>query len=673
MTSDPPIFQNEVRFALVLYGGASLAIYIHGVTQEFFHLVRSTAVDADGNLIVSDADLRGSEPVYRKLASLPDGTVRTRFLVDIASGTSAGGINAIFLGKAFANGQTLDQVSRLWLDQANVQDLLNRDKLPRSLLSSQKMYARLLEALVAMKSTSAAALQPEMDVFITATDIRGLELPIQLADASVMEKRHKNVFHLRFGDGENHFRCENDRFLAFAGRATSAFPFAFEPARLGYADAECRQFFPDYIAQPDSDYAARDFGDGGYLDNKPFTHAIQALSRRNSELPVTRKLIYVEPSPEEPAANQPSAAPNFIRNTVDALLTLPREETIREDLQRVMDRNRMIERVHEITAQADADVSEFIGRMGGAEYQRRTLAEEIRDRGPGYAGYHRLKVRAVTDGLAAMLGQSSHIVDGWRRANYSERDPERSESRFLLEFDLGYRERRIQFMLRKLSDRDAKRALMKIAATLKLLRRPDVTAEAIGDRFREAFIRAAADAESCLDASSQRVFDQFEYYDQIVFPIFYEASIGEAELCEVYRISPRDATKIIDENSPTEKRKKLAGTAVFHFGAFLNREWRENDLTWGRLDAAERIIRSILPADSACADALIHESQLAILGSEEALLRLQSTYIERKLPVFSRLKLAVQASRILAKMVSGYCFNRPMAGIINRLLKSALS
>ena len=587
-----PNFDREVRFALVLYGGASLAIYIHGVTQEFFHLVRSTAVDAEGKLLVGDAELRGTERVYRKLASSSDGTVNTRFLVDIASGTSAGGINAIFLGKAFANGQTLDQVSRLWLDQADVRDLLNRDRRPRSLLSSQTMYTRLLNALDGMECDAAAALQPEMDVFITATDIQGLELPIQLADRTVLEKRHKNVFHLRFGDGENHFARERNPFLAFAARATSAFPFAFEPALLG--DIEAQPFFPDY----GSDYPTRCFGDGGYLDNKPFSHAIQALSQRSTDLPVTRKLMYVEPSPDEPVSNQPSAAPNFLRNTMDALITLPREETIRDDLQHVIERNRLIERVQEITSHVDADVEEFIGRLGGAEYQRRTLADEIRDRGPGYAGYHRLKVRAVTDDLAAMLGQPSSVVDAWRREHYSEQDPERSESAFLLAYDLGYRERRLRFLLRKLTDPGMKRKLNKIVATLKSLRRTDVTAEAIADRFREVFIRAAADAEACLDADSRRTFDQFEYYDQIAFPIFYEASVGEAELCEVFRISPPDATSIVDENAPRHKRRKLAGTALFHFGAFLNREWRQNDLMWGRLDAAERIIRAILPHDS---------------------------------------------------------------------------
>jgi len=653
VTPDTPVFENEVRFALVLYGGASLAIYIHGVTQEFFHLVRSTAVDAEGRLIFSDVELKGTERVYRKLASAADGTVRTRFLVDIASGTSAGGINAIFLGKAFANGQTLEQVSRLWLDQADVNDLCNSARLPRSLLSSQTMHSRLLDALEGMERDGAepCSLQHEMDVFITATDIQGLELPIQLADKTVFEKRHRNVFHLRLGDGENHFARERNPFLAFAARATSAFPFAFEPACLGQIDG-ARQFFPDYS---ESGYAARAFGDGGYLNNKPFTHAIQALSQRSSDLPVTRKLMYVEPSPDEnaqPDSNDPAAPPDVLRNIVDALLTLPRQETIREDLQRVIERNRLIERVQEITSHVDEDVREFVGRLGAAEYQRRTLADEIRDRGPGYAGYHRLKVRAVTDDLAAMLGQPYAEVDAWRRAHYSEHDPEHSESTFLLEYDLAYRERRLRFLLAKLTDPNKKRELNRIVATLKSLRRRDVTAAAIVDRFRGTFIRAAADAEACLDSDSRRWFDQFEYYDQIVFPIFYEASVGEAEVCEVFRISPRDATSILDENDPAERRRKLAGTALFHFGAFLNREWRQNDLMWGRLDSAERIIRAILPPNSTQAKALFDEANLAIKGGSEF------REVNRKLRRFTRLKLGFRASQVVLRMLAGYLIRK---------------
>ncbi len=72
---EPP-FDQEIRFALVMYGGVSLAIYMNGVTQEFLHLVRATSVDSP----------TGTAAVYRELAEI----VRARFVVDIASGTSAG-------------------------------------------------------------------------------------------------------------------------------------------------------------------------------------------------------------------------------------------------------------------------------------------------------------------------------------------------------------------------------------------------------------------------------------------------------------------------------------------------------------------------------------------------------------------------------------------------------
>jgi hypothetical protein len=40
---------------------------------------------------------------------------------------------------------------------------------------------------------------------------------------------------------------------------------------------------------------------------------------------------------------------------------------------------------------------------------------------------------------------------------------------------------------------------------------------------------------------------------------------------------------------------EVGGTALGHFGAFLQQRWRENDILWGRLDGAERIISSVLP------------------------------------------------------------------------------
>src|SRR5258708_23279435 len=96
--------EQEIRFAVVLYGGVSLAIYINGVAQELLRLVRSSAEDK----------LEGTERVYREISQLlalgrepgtdagDKKTPKARFVVDIISGTSAGGINGVALAKALA-------------------------------------------------------------------------------------------------------------------------------------------------------------------------------------------------------------------------------------------------------------------------------------------------------------------------------------------------------------------------------------------------------------------------------------------------------------------------------------------------------------------------------------------------------------------------------------------
>ena len=92
----------------------------------------------------------------------------------------------------------------------------------------------------------------------------------------------------------------NDLLLAFAARATSAFPFAFEPMTLDDIDAplstehfasyagrgarsvDWEPFFRDYVnarstlpagesRKATDTYRSESFGDGGYLDNKPFS------------------------------------------------------------------------------------------------------------------------------------------------------------------------------------------------------------------------------------------------------------------------------------------------------------------------------------------------------------------------------------------------------------------
>src|ERR1044071_9087202 len=229
-------YEQEVRFAVVMYGGVSLAIYINGIAQEMLRWVRSTARSANPDVALlpnnpaaaeSELSLSGTERVYRKLSyilaaggnakdpmaeaekNLADNeTIRTRFVVDIVSGTSAGGINGIFLGKALANGQDISGLENLWVKEGDVRTLINDKKSvegpvilqdpPASLLSSQRMYFELLKAFDSMEDTSAssASFVDELDLFVTTTDLSGVTLPIRLSDGVVYERRHRNV--LRF-------------------------------------------------------------------------------------------------------------------------------------------------------------------------------------------------------------------------------------------------------------------------------------------------------------------------------------------------------------------------------------------------------------------------------------------------------------------------------------------
>ena len=84
---------------------------------------------------------------------------------------------------------------------------------------------------------------------------------------------------------------------------------------------------------------------GAVLDNQPFGPTLDTLPLHHADVPVTRKLVYIEPAPEHPERRAGGAGqPDFVQNAWLSLSTLPRYEPIREHLQRVLERNRLVER-----------------------------------------------------------------------------------------------------------------------------------------------------------------------------------------------------------------------------------------------------------------------------------------------------------------------------------------
>ena len=556
---------EEVRFAVVMYGGISLAIYMNGIAQELLHLVRSTSPETGGG-DTSRTNLSPTEKVYRKLGqmlvsgeALPDvpsddstEPIRTRFIIDILSGSSAGGINAVFLAKALANDQQLTKLKELWVSQGDIAKLLN-DKgaaegnnlkpqsPPVSLLSGQRIYLELVKALEGMDSEGKAGAEPgtanlaaapsaaspnveELDLFVTATDMRGEPVELQLADGRVTERRHRNLFHFSYSVFEsdathpprNDFVRENNPFLAFAARCTSAHPAAFNPMTLGdiapvlassseFADlphapafAGWQKFYADYLRErPDKtredlirEFLTRNFNDGGVLDNQPFGPTLDTLPLHFADKPVTRKLVYIEPAPEHIGPQQDQdERPDFVENAWLSLSTLPRYEPIRQHLQKVLERNRLVERIQHITEGLEQDVKVGRSRVGRTppptpeQFMNADIVDMIGERGEVWGGYLRLRVAEVTDDLTLLVARLAgfdersdefqairYVVRYWRMAHYSPYRREHlrpedqkharslgvqhtdTENLFLMRYDLAWRLRRLRFVLNKIDD-----------------------------------------------------------------------------------------------------------------------------------------------------------------------------------------------------------------------------
>src|SRR6188474_527459 len=113
--------QIEVRLAVVLYGGVSLAVYIHGVTREILNLVRASKLFHAG--AEAPPPTGDSTAIYYELFRKLSPSLDLRVVVDLISGASAGGINGVMLGKALAHDLPLEPHRDLWLKNADVTSL----------------------------------------------------------------------------------------------------------------------------------------------------------------------------------------------------------------------------------------------------------------------------------------------------------------------------------------------------------------------------------------------------------------------------------------------------------------------------------------------------------------------------------------------------------------------
>ena len=300
MWQDGKNSRREVRLGVVMYGGVSLAVYINGVAHEFFRAVRG----------------RG---VYRLIKALTDSDI----IVDVISGTSAGGINGIMLSYALCNERDFSSAATLWRTHGDISKLLRSPKeaaTATSILDSEGYYQPNLEKVFASmeryvpESDEDNSTLSELDLFVTGTDVDGnIYTLFDDAGHPIDVKDHRSVFLLSHRKGRKEpFNTDAEKAvsgersptiqaLAKLCRITSCFPGAFAPVCVKCPESAKHsgndELADDKLQKWGNLGKAATFLDGGVLNNKPFSHTLKAIFSRAADREVKRKLFYVEPIP----------------------------------------------------------------------------------------------------------------------------------------------------------------------------------------------------------------------------------------------------------------------------------------------------------------------------------------------------------------------------------------
>ncbi len=336
--------EQELRIALVMNGGVSLAVWIGGVTHEINRLVRG-------------------ETVYGRLCK----SLWIRPRVDIISGTSAGGINGALLALAMSQGKSLEPLRDIWLKNGDILKLLRQPTQddPPSLLDGGYFYKAMLEGFREIRDQQGKGLQPPdrvpIELIITTTVLHGevRDFPDDIGSV-IQDVTHRGLIKFRRGPGipDDPFATEDIvAKLAAAARATASFPAAFEPFYLpsaeeaasatGNAESEA---VPCLIGHTDFNEKwlhGRYVVDGGVLDNNPLESAIDAAFHQRADGEVRRVLAYVVPDPghiPNPPSQTSGHIPTLVSTALASLVSIPRVESVSEQLRAIARHNQEVAR-----------------------------------------------------------------------------------------------------------------------------------------------------------------------------------------------------------------------------------------------------------------------------------------------------------------------------------------
>lgn len=365
--SAPPVLANgrtqELRLALSLRGGVSLAVWIGGALAEVDRFSRARTANGD----------RVAE-LYRGIL---DRTGYSEVVIDVITGASAGGLNGVIYAASKVYGFDFDEMLPVWVQLGDIEQLGRstvgdddsaalRTARPPSLLRGDDYFQTKLRDELKVRIDKALERDREhpeqvtprsepLELILSATLVNpATEVRADDPYSPIVELRRSASFEFRY-PGTRHHTAGSFRFddkatdtadagstvnlLALAGRATSSFPVAFEPATVP-------PVAQDVFSDCDRERAVQVI-DGGVLDNIPVGKAIEAIAAAPASGPTERWLLFLHPSPSDghekgdlPAATSPRAVKTLVR-TAAAMFS---QESLLSDLDELAEYNREADR-----------------------------------------------------------------------------------------------------------------------------------------------------------------------------------------------------------------------------------------------------------------------------------------------------------------------------------------
>jgi predicted acylesterase/phospholipase RssA len=308
----------ELRLAIVMNGGVSLAVWMAGVTAELDRLRRSASSTVDP-----------ASAAWRKVV---DASPYRSVAVDTIAGTSAGGINGVILASAVSRGRAIEAAAlrELWIEAARLKAgaLLRAVPMPnRSLLDGEYFHDQLRSALDGDSPMFSDEVAPEpVRLRVTATGLGRFHHHREASSgATVAVRDARRVWRFDLAACPPDTQTVDD--LALAARASASYPIAFEPVSTTPSLALREDAKRGAVGEP--------LIDGGVMDNAPFEPVIDALKERRARAPFRRALLYVRPGVNAPDTGPDPGPFNEMLNLIGPLTGALREPDARLDFDRL--------------------------------------------------------------------------------------------------------------------------------------------------------------------------------------------------------------------------------------------------------------------------------------------------------------------------------------------------